>query len=319
MDLFSGVINAYGGAGANRGNNGSLIMAELPALQIVAQNPTNTLFSPVGLVELTFSSPVAPNSISNSSITLQTPTGMISPPNLRFVQVSPTQFQVTFDALNLPGNYQIQITPGLADIFGVSMSEAYLGNFTIQAPVISGHVIDTNNLPVSGVSLTTSGEFPPALTDTNGAYSLQVLPSWIGTVTPSKNGWMFVPRTRSYNNLATNVDNQDFVMIASNAMAVSQERINGNLNLSLFGISGVTYQTFSSTNLIDWLPTQPPPHGGNHDPHLPARRRTREILPPGQLLLTRAERETGTRRKTLRLQTLISSVYDLHYSSPLTR
>lgn len=257
MNFFSGGVSAYGGLGANRGNNGSLIMAELPPLQIVAQSPTNTTFSSVGIVDVAFSSAVDPNSISNTSVTLQTPSGLLSPPNLLFQRVSPTDYQLTFGPFNTAGNYQVQVSPGLVDIFGARMSEAYLGNFTIVAPVISGHVIDTNNAPVPGVALTTYGEFPPVLTDTNGAYSLQVLPNWIGTITPSKDGWMFVPRNRGYNNLVTNADSQDFVMIASNALgiAVSQQQVNGNLSLSLFGINGVTYQAFTSTNLTDWQPS----------------------------------------------------------------
>ena len=103
----------------------------------------------------------------------------------------------------------------------------------------------------------------PTLTDTNGAYSLEVLPSWTGTVTPSKDGWMFVPRSRGYENLGTNASNQDFVMIASRALAVSQQRVGDNLNLQLFGINGVTYQVLSSTNLIDWQPCQPACLGSN--------------------------------------------------------
>ena len=143
------------------------------------------------------------------------------------------------------------------------MPQMYQGSFIILPPVISGRVVDTNNLPVAYVTLSTGGGFLPTLTDTNGAYSMEVLPSWTGRVTPAKENWVFVPRSRSYNNLGTNAINQDFVMIAAGVQAVAQVRAGSNLNLHWFGINGVTYQAMTSTNLSDWSPCQPACLGSN--------------------------------------------------------
>jgi hypothetical protein len=202
-------------------------------------------------------------SISNAGFILETPSTSISPPDLHLVQLAPARFELTFPAQNTLGYYQLQITRGLQDVFGVAMSQPYQGSFLIMPPVISGRVIDTNNLPISHVTLTAGGDFLPTLTDTNGAYALQVTPGWTGTVSPSRSGWLFVPRFRSYEKLGDSVTNQDFVMVASPDLQLTQRRTGGNVNLQWFGIIGVTYQALASTNLIDWCPCQPVCQGSN--------------------------------------------------------
>src|SRR5262249_28890718 len=154
----------------------------------------------VSSIHLSFSSPLDQSSVSNTSVLLVGPDGAILSPGSHLGALSPTDFDLTFPTQNTVGYYELGIPAGLKDIFGVTLSQPYQGSFVILPPVISGHVMDTNNLPVPYVTLSTYGEFPPVLTDTNGAYSLEVLPSWTGTVTPAKDGWLFVPRSRSFSN-----------------------------------------------------------------------------------------------------------------------
>jgi len=201
--------------------------------------------------------------VANANIVLTTPGGIISQPALDVAAVSLANLRLTFASQNTLGFYQVQIPPTLQDIFGARMDQAYQGSFIIVPPIISGRVVDTNNTPVPYVTLTTSGDFLPALTDTNGAYSLQVLPSWTGTVTPSKDGFIFVPQSRSYNQLGESVTNNDFVMITPNVLRVAQERVGPNLNFHWFGIAGITYQALTSTNLVDWWPCRPACLGSN--------------------------------------------------------
>jgi hypothetical protein len=263
-NYFTGIVNAYGGTGANPGNDGTVVVADLPPLQIISQTPSEMISYAVDLVDLIFSSPLDLSSLSNASIVVETPEGGISPTTgLQLMKLSPVDFQLRFPRQDTIGFYQVQISPGLKDIFGAALSQTYQGSFIILPPVISGHVVDTNNLPVAYVTLSTSGQFLPTLTDTNGAYSLEMPPSWTGTITPSKDGWAFFPSNRSYNQLGANATNQDFVMVASNVLAVAQERVGRNLNLHWQGINGVTYQVLTSTNLVDWEPYQPAYTGSN--------------------------------------------------------
>jgi hypothetical protein len=46
-------------------------------------------------------------------------------------------------------------------------------------------------------------------TDSSGDYNREVIYGWGGTVTPSKDGYSFVPASRSYVNVIFNQSNQD--------------------------------------------------------------------------------------------------------------
>jgi hypothetical protein len=74
---------------------------------------------------------------------------------------------------------------------------------------ISGFVKDTVSLPISDVLLNGLPEAP--MTDTTGFYSDSVQYGWNGTVTPKKNGLLFSPASKSYANVTTNQDSQNYV------------------------------------------------------------------------------------------------------------
>src|SRR4029077_13641143 len=143
------------------------------------------------------------------------------------------------------------------------MAATYVGDFIISPPTISGRVTDTNGLPVRFVTVRPDGGLLPAVTDSNGTYAIEVPPSWVGTLTPSRGTSIFIPQSRSYTGVTTDLTNQSFVMAPPAALALTQQRQGSNLNLGWYGINGVTYQPLWSTNMVDWQPYANPLTGTN--------------------------------------------------------
>lgn len=101
-------------------------------------------------------------------------------------------------------------TPASATIppVGSNVTQNFSGEFNNYA--ISGVVTDNNLNPLEGVILTLStGDSD--ITGSNGTYSFTLAHGWSGTVTPSKAGWVFEPRKRTYNNLMSDQPNQNYV------------------------------------------------------------------------------------------------------------
>lgn len=128
--------------------------------------------------------------------------------------------------------------------------------------LISGNVKDKNGAGVSGLTVQPSG-LPPVLTDSSGFYSIMVPPVWTGNVTPNANG-MSVPGNRTYMALSSNAPNQNFLVALPGDFNLNAAKPDGaNMNLNWYGINGVTYQAYYSTDLVNWLPYGPAFVGSN--------------------------------------------------------
>lgn len=128
--------------------------------------------------------------------------------------------------------------------------------------LISGNITDTNGVGMAGVILQPSG-LPAVLTDTNGFYSVIVPPIWSGSVTPA-GGDTFLPGSRNYVSLITNAPSQNFIVASPAAFNLSTVRLDGsNASLNWYGINGVTYQMYYSTDLVNWAPYGPAFIGSN--------------------------------------------------------
>jgi hypothetical protein len=171
--------------------------------------------------------------------------------------------QTGFSSQTGAGYYEIYVGPQVRDIYGVPMGAAYVGSFVVLPPILSGRVTDTNGLPVPYVTLGAGASLAAGITDTNGLYSLQVPPSWSGTVTPVKAQALFLPASRSYTNVTANLARQDFQMVTPPAPALTARAQGANLQLGWQGVSGASHQLLWSTNLVDWLPCGPALLGTN--------------------------------------------------------
>jgi hypothetical protein len=130
-------------------------------------------------------------------------------------------------------------------------------------------ITGTNGQPVPGILIQPDGGLSTTTTDTNGNYALGILPGWSGTVVPSGGGFVFAPGSRVYTNLTASVSNQNYVAAITIAPVLSAGLEDTNLTMSWLGLSGVTYQLYSSTNLVDWLPYGDPFPGANGTMVLP--------------------------------------------------
>jgi hypothetical protein len=101
-------------------------------------------------------------------------------------------------------------TPNFVTVLPIQANVTY--NFTadFNTYTISGVVTDNNLIPLAGVTVTLSTGGVD-ITGQNGIYSFTLAHGWSGTVTPSRAGWVFEPRQRTYNGLMSDHTNQNYV------------------------------------------------------------------------------------------------------------
>ena len=255
-NLFAGVTNASGGLGWMNGQSGTIFLSTTPLVFLVSsQSPTGVVNNIVSYVDLLFNEAVDPASVTAAAFILTTPAGVMNASNLSATALSgvANDVRVSFPVQNLPGNYSLQTAPLLlTNILGVPLAQAFTGNFTITLPTISGLVADTNGAPVTGVTMQPNGGLPAATTDPNGNYSIGVPPGWNGAITPAYGSYVFVPGTINYTNIAASLTNQNYLMVTTIVPSLTTSLVDTNLSLAWPGIAGVTYQAWSSTDLINW-------------------------------------------------------------------
>jgi len=99
----------------------------------------------------------------------------------------------------------------------------------IKMFAISGHTYlgGLANKPIAGVSLQAkglgawAGYSTLATSNIEGDYVLDVPYSWQGTIKPSKDGYTFMPTSRSYNNVIANYTTQDYLGTATGPAPVT--------------------------------------------------------------------------------------------------
>ncbi|HXP62695.1 MAG TPA: hypothetical protein VN829_19505 [Dongiaceae bacterium] len=261
---FTGSIAAPGGPGAFPGANGTVFLsAVLPAPVVLSQSPTGVVSFAISNVVLTFNSPLELASLSGANFRIIAPSGVLPQALVRLSTPDPYTLQAAFPPQTEAGYYEIYLGPQVRDIYGVPIGAPYAGSFVVLPPSLSGRVTDTNGLPVPFVTLGASATLPRGITDSNGLYSLEVPPSWSGTVTPAKAQAVFLPASRSYTNVTASLANQDFRMVTPPAPALAVKDRGSNLELAWQGMTGASHQLLWSTNLVDWLPCGPALPGAN--------------------------------------------------------
>lgn len=258
---FLGSAVALGGAGWAQGDAGTVYFGtNFSGPIVVSQSLTGATASAFSIIDLTFGSPLDASTLAGN-FTLEAPTGTLSPQTVTLL--SNSVVRLNFGVQTNVGLYTVNSGQLVKDIYGLNAPASYAGAITIVPATISGWVTDTNNVPISGVSLQPSGGLAELITDTNGFYLLSVAPTWSGTITPTDTNSTYLPALRSFNNVAGNLTNQNFVMVPPDIMTLSSSAQGTNLSLGIFGASQVSYQVYSSTNLINWLPYGSPIIGSN--------------------------------------------------------
>jgi len=253
-NVFAGLASVFGGEGDFPGADGSIFYSTNLSLQVLSQTPVGLVGSGVSFVDLVFNEAPDPASFSGTDVALTTPNGPLDQGLFGISMLSPSSYHVTFPQQTAVGNYTLTVGTNINDLYGQSMSQVYTGTFTISLPVIQGTITDTNGQPVPGVLIQPDGGLSVTTTDTNGNYALGILPGWSGTIVASGGGFVYVPGSRTYTNVTTAVSNQNYLAVTTIAPDLSSGLQATNLTMNWFGLSGVTYQLYSSTNLVDWLP-----------------------------------------------------------------
>ncbi len=262
-NVFAGQVSASGGGGDFPGGAGSIFYSANLPLQVLSHSPVGIVNNGVSFVNLVFNGAPNPASFSGTDVSLMTPNGLLDSGTLSISMLNSSSYQVSFPLETAVGNYTFTVGTNINDLFGQPMSQVYTGAFTISLPVIQGTITGTNGQPVPGVLIQPDGGLSATTTDTNGNYALGILPGWSGTVVPSGGGFVFAPGSLVYTNVTTSISNQNFVAVITIAPDLSAGLQTTNFTMSWFGISGVTYQLYSSTNLVDWLPDGSPFPGTN--------------------------------------------------------
>jgi hypothetical protein len=96
-----------------------------------------------------------------------------------------------------------------------------LASFTTSINTISGHIHEPNSAPIEGVTVTVDVGGSSATTDPNGYYEVPVVHNWYGTIAPVKDGYLFGPSKRTYNEVTTD-------LLSQNYKDVSKYDIDGN-------------------------------------------------------------------------------------------
>lgn len=265
MNTYTGLVTMIAGSGANPGQDGTLYTSSnaLPFL-VVSSSPAGVVSNVVSFVDLTLNDAVNPYTLSVLGFTLFPHGGPPLPPQPGgMTAIGPSIVRASFPVQNIPGDYRFTVTSGITNLLGQPISQVYTGAFTIAIPTISGTITDTNGVGVADVLLQVNNASYLATTDPSGYYSLGVPPGWTGTVTPSLGTSMFIPSFLSFTNVSAPLTGQNFVIVPTIAPLLSSTIDGGNFNLSWYGIAGVTYQAYSSTNLTDWQAMGGPLPGTN--------------------------------------------------------
>jgi hypothetical protein len=252
-NIFFGLATASGGGGYSPGADGTIYSNIIPPLQVLSNSPVGIVSSGVSSVTLYFNGTPNPNSFPATAISLTTPNGPLPSSSFSISMSSSTIYVVSFPLQTAVGNYVLTVGPNINDLYGQPMSQVYTGTFTISLPVIQGVITDTNSQPVAGVLLQPStGSF--TTTDTNGNYALGFVPGSSFTVTPSLGALVFLPGSMSYTDVSASISNQNYLAVSTLAPVLGTGGNATNFVFSWQGLPGVSYQVYSSTNLINWLP-----------------------------------------------------------------
>ncbi len=252
-NIFFGLAIASGGEGDSPGANGTVYSNNVPPLQVLSNSPIGIVSNGVSSVTLYFNDTPNPNAFPATAISLTTPNGALSSSSFSISMSSSTIYVVTFPLQTAVGNYVLAVGPNINDLYGQPMSQVYTNGFTISLPVVQGVITDTNSQPVAGVLLQPStGSF--TTTDTNGNYALGFVPGSSFTVTPSLGALVFLPGSMSYTSISTSISNQNYLAVSTVAPVLTAGGNATNIVLNWQGLPGVSYQIYSSSNLVNWLP-----------------------------------------------------------------
>jgi hypothetical protein len=147
MVLGPYILDPYGNP---MDQNGNLIPGEIPgdqftatfsvpAPKLVASAPSGTLHGPVASVQVTFDTPMNPDTFTTDYVTSFIGPGGIAIP-VTDVEPIPdtnnTQFQISFDPQSASGQYQMVLGAGIQDVYGGATDRSFTVQFTLTSATL---------------------------------------------------------------------------------------------------------------------------------------------------------------------------------------
>jgi hypothetical protein len=102
-------------------------------------------------------------------------------------------------------------------LFILSVFLLSIGATHAFAKEISGYIRTSFENGIGGVTVTFD-KLGSTTTNSSGYYSKGIPNGWSGTVTPSRGGYSFAPTSRSYNNLTSNLSNQNYTEVEAQVL-----------------------------------------------------------------------------------------------------
>jgi hypothetical protein len=240
--------------------------AVLPAnhpipFEVIAGEPLGLPTGPVNVILVTFNSLLNYDSISQQDFLIRTPSGTV-PVNQTYLQLSTATAELHCPGLTEPGQYQVQVGPHIANIYGLEMTAPYTFNFTLRRPIISGAVVNNHGYPIPGIQVRTEDGSSSSVTDAQGVYGLNT-PAGNFTFKPVIPGAAMVPPSVSISNLSQDITNVNFTVYAELPPRITVNPSTSPWRTQWWSTTGFTYQPQISSNLVDWADYgQPQPGTG---------------------------------------------------------
>ncbi|MFO1477325.1 MAG: Ig-like domain-containing protein [Verrucomicrobiota bacterium] len=250
---FTGFTTAYGGSGAEWGDDGSVLFAsDSTTLRVTSILPVGTV--PVvnaDTITVAFNTPPLPASMA-SNVVLYTPAGMVTPSGT--VLLGTCNYQITFAQQSTPGTYSLVVLPGVVDLYGQTLGRSYTNTFSVVPLYIAGRVTDEHGVPLPGIVLSDGRLLGESTTDNQGNYAVPFFPPGGFSVFPVDTNRIYLPRSMSYSGVSTSISNQDYIGVTSIAstLGMTSQAQSNLVVLDWQGLPGVTYQVYNSSNLVDW-------------------------------------------------------------------
>jgi hypothetical protein len=132
-------LDGLGGEGDKDLYTGTFRLVDLHGPRVIAQTPDDYLFEATGSLDITFSEPIDPSSLTSEDVTLTGPGGPIAVTGIS--AVDGTTYRIAFDTMPAAGWYQVSVGPDVTDLAGNAMDQDQDGCNGTAADFYAGQVL----------------------------------------------------------------------------------------------------------------------------------------------------------------------------------
>jgi hypothetical protein len=118
---------------------GTFRLVDIHGPRVIAQTPDDYLFEATGSVDIAFSEPIDPSSLTPDDVTLTGPEGPIAVTGIS--AVDGTTYRIAFDTMPAAGWYQVSVGPDVTDLAGNAMDQDQDGCNGTAADFYAGQVL----------------------------------------------------------------------------------------------------------------------------------------------------------------------------------